>query len=203
MLHGEWSPCALWWPSGYKCVKDISEEEGFPFVAKKASQSNRKVRSTPDCTRCIDLPPHILHRKLPSCGYFQKTEFWLTLSTSFAPHELSWSLYRIHITFSMVSPHFCITLAGNEVLELRVCHFWPNSNLLTDWPTDRPTDRPTDQLAHLCLGLPSGVLPSGFPTKALYAPLLPPMWPPQVSLLDLTTEWYLVRTTEHKKFLVM
>lgn len=135
MLHGEWSPCALWWPSGYKCVKDISEEEGFPFVAKKAALSNRKVRSTPDCTRCIGLPPHILHRKMPSCGYFQKTEFWLTLSTSFAHHELRWSLYLIYITFSMVSPHFCITVAGNEVLELFVISGPIQIYWLTDWPT--------------------------------------------------------------------
>jgi hypothetical protein len=29
--------------------------------------------------------------------------------------------------------------------------------------------------SHLCLGLPSGLLPSGFPTKTLYAPLLSPI----------------------------
>ena len=28
--------------------------------------------------------------------------------------------------------------------------------------------------SHLCLGLPGGLIPSGFPTKALYAPLLAP-----------------------------
>ena len=30
-------------------------------------------------------------------------------------------------------------------------------------------------LAHLCLGLPRGLLPSSFPTKTLYAPLLSPI----------------------------
>ena len=29
---------------------------------------------------------------------------------------------------------------------------------------------------HLCLGLPSGLLPSGFPTKNLYTPLSSPIW---------------------------
>jgi hypothetical protein len=29
--------------------------------------------------------------------------------------------------------------------------------------------------SHLCLGLPSGLLPSGLPTKMLYAPLTSPM----------------------------
>ena len=29
---------------------------------------------------------------------------------------------------------------------------------------------------HLCLGLPSGLFPSGFPTKTLYTPLSSPMW---------------------------
>jgi len=43
---------------------------------------------------------------------------------------------------------------------------------------------------HLCLGLPSGVFPSGFPTKILYTPLLSPIhaiFPPHLILLDLIT----------------
>jgi hypothetical protein len=40
-----------------------------------------------------------------------------------------------------------------------------------------PVHAPPSNLSqvHLCLGLPRGLLPSGFPTKALYAPLLSPI----------------------------
>ena len=45
--------------------------------------------------------------------------------------------------------------------------------------------------SHLCLGLPSGLLPSGFRTKTLYTPLLFPIcapYPSHHSLLDFITQ---------------
>ena len=52
---------------------------------------------------------------------------------------------------------------------------------------------------HLCVGLPSGLLPSGPLTKPLYIPLLSPLratCPAHFILLDLITQWPWVRNTQ-------
>ena len=54
---------------------------------------------------------------------------------------------------------------------------------------------------HLCLGLPSGLFPSGFPTRTLYAPLFSPIWatcPAHHILLDFITRTILGE--EYKPF---
>jgi hypothetical protein len=55
--------------------------------------------------------------------------------------------------------------------------------------------------SHLRLSLSKGLLPSGFPTKTLYAPLLAPYVLHSLPISVFFTsspEWYLVRNTEHK-----
>ena len=53
---------------------------------------------------------------------------------------------------------------------------------------------------HLCLGLPSGLFPSSFPTKTLYTPSSHPYAPhaqPITSFTTLSPAQYWVRSTDH------
>ena len=55
--------------------------------------------------------------------------------------------------------------------------------------------------SHLCLGLPSGHYPSGFPSKTQYTPLLSPYAPhaPPISFFSIwSPQQYLLRNTNHK-----
>jgi len=78
--------------------------------------------------------------------------------------------------------------------------FWASS--IQSMPPHLTSWRPIFILSsHLRLGFPSGLFPSGFPTKTLYTPLLSPyvLHAPPISFFSiLSPEQYWVRSTYHK-----
>jgi hypothetical protein len=86
----------------------------------------------------------------------------------------------------------------------------PQSQVLATCPYNEPDSQsPTSNVlkihlilsSHLDLGFPSGLIPSGFPTKTLHMPLHSPIRatsPAHLILRDLSPEQYWVRSTDHK-----
>jgi hypothetical protein len=79
--------------------------------------------------------------------------------------------------------------------------FYPKSNPSSPCPQHTSLRSILISSSHLSLGLPSGLLPSAFPTKTLCALLRSPFvlhsLPISVSVTR-SPEWYLVRNTKHK-----
>jgi len=127
----------------------------------------------------------------------QKTVIFKLLLTGFYTYLLiSWSRVLLEkLTGSQLVKKFphCMEPEGS-LPHLQVSASFPNPELdqSSPWPPHHTFCRSIIILSsHLCLGLPSGLFPSGFPTKTPYIPLFSPIpatYPAHLILLNLITQ---------------
>ena len=125
---------------------------------------------------------------------------WLTyLLTHSTQHSHSWEANRF--SASQEIPH----ILWNPKVHYHIHNCQPHVPILSQFDPVHTPPHPTPWKpililsSHLRLGLPSGIFPSGFPTKTLYTPLLSPIsatCPAHLILLDFITRnsiWWAVQ----------
>jgi hypothetical protein len=165
--------------------------------------------------RVYDMPLLVSHkqRKLADC----RIQYYLvTLCAAWIVVRSLWEKIRMILTYSMVqSPSW---EANWFAASQEIPHFYGTRRFITaltsvrhlslSWanPIQSTNPHPTSRKSililstHLRLGLPSGLFPSGFPTKTLYAPSPPPYTPhalPISFFSILSPAQYWVRSTDH------
>jgi len=148
---------------------------------------NRGVLSAASCINKCPVLTYLLYYLLtylltPWCRVLLEKLTGLQLVKKFPVFQGTWTFITAftsvpHLSLSWVSPIQSIYPHPN---------YWRSIIILS---------------THLCLGLPSGHLPSGFPTKTLYTPLSPPiratcpsaLYLPPVIYATFGIFWYLAK----------